>query len=51
MYTQEVPSQCFPKTQVPSVKRNETVVLKNKVFKPQVPNMSLTLEFKLLLFG
>jgi len=37
----EVPSQSFLKIQVPSVKQNETEV--NKVFKPQVLNMSLTL--------
>jgi hypothetical protein len=35
----KVPSQSFSKTQIPSVKRNETEVLKNKVFKPQVPNV------------
>jgi hypothetical protein len=36
----KVLSQSFPKTQVPFVKRNETEVSKNKIFKPQVPNMS-----------
>jgi hypothetical protein len=36
----------FFQTQVPSVKRNKTEVPKNKVFKPQAPNMYLTLMKK-----
>jgi hypothetical protein len=32
------------------MKQNETKVPKNKVFKPQVPNMSLTLYLKTIAF-
>jgi hypothetical protein len=46
----EVPSQSFPKNQVPSMKQNETKVPKNKVFKPHVPNMFLTIYLKTMVF-
>jgi hypothetical protein len=40
----EVRSLSFPKTQVSSPMRIETEIPKNKVCKPQVPKMSLTLN-------
>jgi hypothetical protein len=41
----EVPIRSFLKTQVLSVIRIETQGVKNKVFKPQVPKMYLTIFF------
>jgi hypothetical protein len=46
----EVPSLSFFKIQVPSVIRIETEIPKNKIFKPQIPNISLTLKIESLYF-
>jgi hypothetical protein len=49
----EVSNSSFPKTQMPSVMQIETEVPKNKIFKLQVSNMSLTLNvsiYKLLYY-